>query len=426
MTTQHERAASLMKILPIVQAERAAAHLTEADVATLRDLVAAGTPANTRRALTNDLAYLEAWSRAVTGQPLAWPPTEADGLRFVAHHLFRASTKADAEAEGRGDQYGMPNAVQSALREAGFLRGRLPHSPSTVTRRLSSWRTIAGQRGYEEVLKTPALRQALSKGRKASEHEPGRHSPTAITRNVLDRMLTGEAGRGLSDADLARLPDGPNADPQLLDLRELRDRTLLLVAFASGGRRRSELGTLLIEKVVRQREDGAVAGRFWQDGEPPTMWWEGQGEPAPSDLTALLIAIGRTKTTDAQKGTRLVLTGRAASYLTEWLTRLGRKREPITDGPIFRAISRWGTVQEAAFGGSGVYDVVKARAAAAGFDPKAVSPHGLRSGYMTEALLAGVSLPEAMSYSLHASVNSARRYFDDAERARGKGAKLGG
>ena len=72
MTTQHERAASLTKILPVVQAERAAAHLTEADVATLRDLVDAGTPANTRRALTNDLAYLEAWSRAVTGEPLAW------------------------------------------------------------------------------------------------------------------------------------------------------------------------------------------------------------------------------------------------------------------------------------------------------------------------------------------------------------------
>jgi hypothetical protein len=43
---------------------------------------------NTLRALTSDLAYLQAWSLAATGSPLPWPAPEALLLKFVAHHLW--------------------------------------------------------------------------------------------------------------------------------------------------------------------------------------------------------------------------------------------------------------------------------------------------------------------------------------------------
>jgi hypothetical protein len=43
--------------------------------------------ANTLRALTSDLAYLQAWSLASAGRALPWPPPEALLLKFVAHHL---------------------------------------------------------------------------------------------------------------------------------------------------------------------------------------------------------------------------------------------------------------------------------------------------------------------------------------------------
>ncbi|GAB5377851.1 MAG: hypothetical protein AcusKO_43130 [Acuticoccus sp.] len=61
-----------------------------------------------------------------------------------------------------------------------------------------------------------------------------------------------------------------------------------------------------------------------------------------------------------------------------------------------------------------------------GLDPKTVSAHGLRAGYLTEASLNGVPIEAAMRHSLHRSVQSAVRYYRDQERASGKAAKLAG
>jgi hypothetical protein len=44
---------------------------------------------NTLRALTSDLAYLQAWSLAATGASLPWPAPEALALKFVVHHLWQ-------------------------------------------------------------------------------------------------------------------------------------------------------------------------------------------------------------------------------------------------------------------------------------------------------------------------------------------------
>ncbi len=49
--------------------DRLAGLLTDQDIETLRHLVNEGMGENTLRALTSDLAYLEAWSMAATGSP---------------------------------------------------------------------------------------------------------------------------------------------------------------------------------------------------------------------------------------------------------------------------------------------------------------------------------------------------------------------
>ena len=375
-----EVAGALTELMPVEAAERLGAHLTAGDVDTLRDLVRASVPDNTIRAVASDLAYLEAWSRAASGPALSWPPAEADGLKFIAHHLFRAEERrARREAGDGADDYGMPGAVEYALREKGVLRGGLPHAPATVSRRLSSWRRVAQVRGFEDALSSAVLRRALAAAAKASNHQVIPKSETAVTRAILDRLIGEERG-----ASSERLP-----------LRELRDRTLLLVAFATGGRRRSELGTLRIENI------------FDLD--------EGLG-----------IRLGRTKTTTAGDGAYLIVAGRAKTYLQTWLGALAKQDPSITDGALFRSIDRWGRVGRHGLSGQAVNDILKSRAARAGLEPDLLSAHGLRSGYLTEASLQGVPIEAAMRHSMHRSYQTAVRYYHDQERASGKAAKLAG
>jgi integrase len=50
--------------------------------------------------------------------------------------------------------------------------------------------------------------------------------------------------------------------------------------------------------------------------------------------------------------------------------------------------------------------------------------HGLRAGFLTEAARQGVSLPEAMQQSQHRSVQQAASYYNDADRTKGRAARL--
>ncbi len=380
MSDADKLADDLVAFLPVATAESLSQVLTHEDVETLRDLVRASVSDNTIRAVASDLGYLEAWARAATGAALNWPPAEADGLKFIAHHLFRAEERKVRKAANR-DDYGMPREVEFQLRRQGVLRGSLPHAPATVSRRLSSWRRIAQARGCEDALSSSVLRRALNAGAKASSHHKRPKSETAITRSILDQLIgeTGEPAR------------------RLLSLRDLRDRTLLLVAFGTGGRRRSELGALKIENVF-DLDEGKAHG----------------------------IRIGRTKTTNAADGEYLVVTGRADAYLKVWLEALSKQEPPVTDGAIFRRIDRWGRIGKYGLTGQAVNDILKRLAERAGLDPGEVSAHGLRSGYLTEASLKGVPLEAAMRHSMHKSYQTAVRYYHDQERASGKAAKLAG
>lgn len=239
----------------------------------------------------------------------------------------------------------------------------MPHAPATVARRLASWRRVAETRGHEDALKSSLLRRAFSAARKASEKTIQRKAKTSITRDILDRLVGGET------------------TPGFLSLRELRDRTLLLVAFATGGRRRSELGGLLIENVFT------------------------------IDERTIGIRLGRTKTTSVQDGEHLVATGRARAFHTAWLAALATRKAPVVAGPIFPAIDRWGNVQEKGISGKAVNDILKVRAGAAGLDAEFVSAHGLRSGYLTEASLQGVPIEQAVRHSKHRSLASAALYY---------------
>lgn len=365
-------------LITVVSAERetlVAGVLSDDDLRTLKHLAKRGTPENSLRALTSDLTYLEAWARAATGEPLPWPASEALALKFIAHHLY------DREARAGDPGHGMPAAVVEALQARGLLRTDGPHAAATVHRRLSSWATLHRLRGRNAPFSSPTVREAVKRAAKAADRPRGRKSKRAIVRDVLEDLLD-TCGDG-----------GPAA---------LRDRALLLVAFGSGGRRRSELARLRVEQLV---EEAPVPA----DPDDP-------GSPL---LACISLELGRTKTTDAEDAARVKLVGRPAAAVAAWLTSEG-----ITEGYVFRPVDRWENVGRGPLSPEGINRIIKGRLAIAGYEPADYSAHGLRAGYLTQAAKDGVPLPEAMRQSQHRSVQQALEYYNDAEAALSRAARL--
>lgn len=367
---------ALDSVLPFDRRDRLAELLTDDDVETLRHLAKEGIGENSLRALASDLGYLEAWSLAATGRPLPWPAPEALLIKFVAHHLW------DPAKRDLLSTHGMPAEVAVALKAEGLLRTDGPHAPSTVRRRLSSWSTLTKWRGLRGNFNAPGLQSAIKLAVRASARPRSRKSRKAVTADILSALL--------KRCDGDRLVD-------------LRDRALLLTAFASGGRRRSEMASLRVEQLV-------------------------EADPVPADpkdsdssakLPCLSIHLGRTKTTQADSDVTVLLVGRPVLALQLWLARAG-----IREGPVFRGIDRWGNLEKRALTPQSVNLILKRRIAAAGLDPEAFSAHGLRSGYLTETARRGIPLPEAMQQSQHRSVQQASNYYNEAERTLGKAARL--
>ncbi|WP_370691558.1 site-specific integrase [Affinirhizobium pseudoryzae] len=362
---------TIAAVLPMERRDELAELLTDQDIETLRHLVNEGMGANTLRAVTSDLAYLQAWSLAATGRSLPWPAPEALLLKFIAHHLW------DPEKRLTDLEHGMPADVENKLRLQGFLRASGPHAPDTVRRRLATWSTLTKWRGLQASFTSPALKSAIRLAVRATPRPKRRKSAKAVTGDVLSKLI----GTCRTDS-----------------LRDVRDKAILMVAFASGGRRRSEVAGLRKEQLVMEAPIPV-------EGSPP--------------LPSLSIHLGRTKTSGASNEEVVYLTGRPVDALNAWL-----EASRIESGSVFRAIDRWGNVSKRPLDPKAINDIVKQRAFMAGLDPAEFSAHGLRSGYLTEAANRGIPLPEAMEQSRHRSVQQASEYYNSATRRSGRAARL--
>ncbi|WP_080821274.1 site-specific integrase [Agrobacterium deltaense] len=362
---------TIASVLPIDRRDELAELLTDHDIETLRHLVNEGMGANTLRAITSDLAYLEAWGLAATKKSLPWPAPEALLLKFVAHHLW------DPEKRASDPDHGMPAEVDENLRGQGFLKSIGPHAPDTVRRRLASWSTLTKWRGLNGAFTSPALKSAIRLAVRAVPRTRRRKSAKAVTGDILAKLLA----TCTSDS-----------------LRDIRDRAILMVAFASGGRRRSEIAGLRLEQLTEEAPIEVADG-------PP--------------LPSLAIHLGRTKTTSGEQDDVVYLTGRPVEALNSWLAAA-----KIDKGSVFRGIGRWGTVSRRALDPQSVNAILKQRAEMAGLDSRDFSAHGLRSGYLTEAANRGVPLPEAMEQSRHRSIQQASSYYNNATRRSGRAARL--
>lgn len=326
--------------------------LSDADQEALTDLYIRGTPANTLRAYERDLIYLTAWKAAAFAAPLSWPEVEAVALRFILDHS-RDLTEVDPPDPAL--------TAADALIAQGLRKSRACPAPSTLDRRIASWRAFHRMKNRASPFDAPLVRQARAKARRAAAKPKAPKSANPITREVLEAVLA-------------------TCDHSL---RGIRDRAILMLGWASGGRRRSEIAGLMRQDV--DLKDYDKEGIIW-------------------------INLVETKTTAKGQTPRLVLKGRAAQALAFWIEMGG-----IDTGPLFRPITRNDDPLERRLSPDGIYQIVQKRIAQAGFPKGFATPHGLRSGFLTQAALDGAPIQAAMRLSLHRSLAQAQRYYDDVE-----------
>jgi len=175
---------------------------------------------------------------------------------------------------------------------------------------------------------------------------------------------------------------------QMLDgiasgVKDVRDRALLLLGFATACRR-SEIIGLDISDVEHVRPGIIINLRRSKTDQ------EGQGRK-------IGVPHGRTKFCPV-------------SALEHWLEISG-----IQSGAIFRPVDRHGRVASSRLSGDAVSTIVKERVEAAGYDPAGFSGHSLRAGFATSASQAGVSSLKIRQQTGHSSDAMLQKYVRDGE-----------
>lgn len=173
-------------------------------------------------------------------------------------------------------------------------------------------------------------------------------------------------------------------------LTGLRDRALLLLAFA-GAFRRSEVAAIDVAHII-WGEDGFIAL-----------------VKAPA-----VAGIGRTLEIKIAAGQNAKTCPVAA--LKSWLDQAD-----IRAGPVFRKIARGGHVQAGRLTGGGIWQIVKKRTAAAGLKATSsneyLSPQSLRAGFVISAHDAGVPDHEIRNQTRHKHLATTRSYVQRARLA---------
>ena len=334
--------------------------LTQVTSNAVDDLLREGESKNTLASYRSALRYWAAWYASRYGAQIQLPLPVACVLQFIVDHAQRTTSKGLVSE--------LPALTDQALVDAGY-KGKLGAlAYNTVVHRLAVLSKAHQLRELSNPCQDAKVRELLSRTRKAYAKRGALPvKKDALTKDPLALVL-------------ATCDDS---------LRGKRDRALLLFAWSSGGRRRSEVARAKMEflKVIP---------------------------------TGYLYSLTSSKTN--QSGANLPenvkpLLGPSAAALTAWLAHAA-----ISDGPIFRQVRKGGHLGNALSAAS-VRDIVKARCALAGLSGD-FSAHSLRSGFVTEAGKQNVSLADTMAMTGHRSVSAVLGYFRSGAMQDNAGAKL--
>jgi site-specific recombinase XerD len=164
-------------------------------------------------------------------------------------------------------------------------------------------------------------------------------------------------------------------------LKGLRDQALLLLGFA-GAFRRSELVALDVADL-EETEGMRVSIRRSKTDQ------EGKGE---------VIAIVRGSVNCPVKAVK------------NWLQAIS-----ITEGTMFRPVTRGGRVGNSRLTDKSVASIIKAYARRLGLNEADFSGHSLRSGFLTSAARRGASVFKMRDVSRHKSMDVLQSYIRDVE-----------
>ena len=316
-------------------------------------------------------------------------PAYSGGLPAEAMALVRAyqrASKADATVRAYTAD---AKVFQAWCGQHGFEA--VPASPEAVAGFIVS-EAEAGRAASTIDRRIAAIKYAhkLSKALDPTDDEAVR----AVLKGVRRRIGTAPTQKAAATVDIVQLLLAHT--PQTLTGK--RDRALLALGFA-GALRRSELVALDVEDLVEHPE-------------------------------GLRVRIRKAKTDQEGRGAEIAIPHgryvRPVALVREWLHAAG-----ITEGPVFRPISRSGRVrgaqlahpstgskggefpqpqERAAKGGQlshprltdrSVANILQAYCTAAGLDAAAFGAHSLRAGYITSAAERGADLARIMDQSRH-------------------------
>jgi integrase len=372
-----------------------------------RALLRQGESVNTRLSYQSAMRYWCAWYVARYGHALQLPVPVPVAVQFIVDHAARQHEDGEGVFDEAGLARERAQSAASQRRKAGDLVSELPPDVDQAL----------VKNGYKARLGPPALNTLVHRIAVLSKaHQMAYAGATGSTAGSSPSSAPGGPG-GPGHATAGQKLVNPCADPlvrellartrrayvqrgarpkrqraltkdplQLLlatcdeSLRGKRDRALLLFAWATGGRRRSEVAAATLDNLQRVNAESFVYTLTHSKTNQ-------RGDLRPEDVKPLV--------------------GSAAAAMTEWLAVL--KAHGIQEGKIFRRIRKGGHVSEP-LAPAAVRDIVKERCALAGVEGS-FSAHSLRAGFVTEAGKQNMPLPETMAMTGHQSVATVVGYF---------------
>lgn len=311
-------------------------------------LLRQGDSANTLRSYRTALRYWAAWYALRYREPIALPVSESTVIQFIVDHAQRLNDEGELVSE-------LPPLLDQALVSAGFKTSPGAPALTTLVHRVSVLSKAHQVEGLASPCQQPRVRELLAKARRGyAKRGALPQKKPALTRDSMQALLA------TCDDSLAGR----------------RDRALLLFAFSSGGRRRSEVVAATVENT-RREGDGYV-------------------------FTLVTSKTNQAGVDRAENAKPIV--GLAAQALSAWLAA-----SRVTSGALFRRVRRGGVIGEP-LSAAAVRDIVKKRCTLAGLGEE-FSAHSLRSGFVTEASRNGIALGETMAMTGHRSTASLVGYF---------------
>lgn len=308
-------------------------------------------------------------------------PASLPAEAAAAVRAYQQASKADATVKAyRSDakvfeawcqRYGFRSAPATPEAVAAFVvaEAEAGRAASTLGRRIAAIRFAHKVAKLPDPTDDEGVRAAMAGVRRKVGVAPTQKA--AATAEILAAMLM-------------RTPD---------TLTGKRDRALLALGF-SGAMRRSELVALNVADLIEDPE-------------------------------GLRVRVRKSKTDQEGRGLEKAIPHgryiRPVALVREWLDAAG-----ITEGPVFRPISRSGRVLHFDIRGEptrlttqSVADIVKRYTAAAGYDASTFGAHSLRAGYITSAAERGADLARIMDQSGHRDAATVMTYIRRANAFRG-------